>query len=128
MIDNDTIELELTQILRQSGIVISFVLYRGNKIIELSLNHKYESKMIPFTIDTSNWIQLSKNFEKRLKEKGIDHEHVLMLSDTFDNNWKKISELLHKNSDSDSESGSDKDKNAAQKHWPLPKNNALNYF
>ena len=112
--NSDIIELELGPKLKESGIVTTFVLYTSKKTIELLLNHKYESKTVIFPVDIDNWTEFTNGFETRLKKKGIGQEHVTMLADSLDENWKKISDLLHKdNEDSDPTSGENK-KSVAQ--------------
>jgi hypothetical protein len=114
--NDDIIELELSPTLKQSGIVTSFVLHRTNKAIELILNHTYESKTVvyPIEIDKSsfNWTKFTDGFGAILRRKKIEQEHVRMLSNALDDNWKKISQLKHK--DSDRDSSSDEEKSTAQ--------------
>jgi hypothetical protein len=110
--NDDIVELELSPTLKQSGIVTSFVLHRTNKAIELILNHKYAGKTVvyPVEIDKSSfsWTKFTDCFEEKLRKKGIGKEDVLILSNVLDDNWKKISQLLHKDSDKDSSSGEEK--------------------
>ena len=115
--NNEIIELQLSPVLKQSRIVTSFVLYASKKTIELLLNHKYESKTVIFPVDIDkasfNWTKFTEDFETKLKNKGIGQEHITMLADSLDENWKKISDLLHKNNE-DSDDSSDEGKSAAQ--------------
>ena len=79
------------------------------------LNHKYESKTVIFPVDIDkasfNWTKFTEDFETKLKNKGIGQEHITMLADSLDENWKKISDLLHKNNE-DSDDSSDEGKSA----------------
>ncbi len=114
--NHEIIELQLSPALKQSEIVTRFVLYTRNKTLELLLNHKYESKTVIFPVDivkaSFNWTKFTDDFETKLKNKGIGQEHVTMLADSLDENWKKIFDSLHKdNEDSDS---SDECKSVAQ--------------
>ena len=113
--NNEIIELQLSPVLKQSRIVTSFVLYASKKTIELLLNHKYESKTVIFPVDIDkasfNWTKFTEDFETKLKNKGIGQEHITMLADSLDENWKKISDLLHKNNE-DSDDSSDEGKKA----------------
>ena len=115
--NNEIIELQLSPVLKQSRIVTSFVLYASKKTIELLLNHKYESETVIFPVDIDkasfNWTKFTEDFETKLKNKGIGQEHITMLADSLDENWKKISDLLHKNNE-DSDDFSDEGKSAAQ--------------
>jgi hypothetical protein len=43
--NNNIIELELTDVLKKEGIIMSFVKSKGNNIV-LKLNHKYDQKII----------------------------------------------------------------------------------
>ena len=81
------------------------------------LNHKYESKTVIFPVDIDkasfNWTKFTEDFETKLKNKGIGQEHITMLADSLDENWKKISDLLHKDNE-DSDDSSDEGKSVAQ--------------
>ena len=87
------------------------------------------NKKEPVEIDKSsfNWNKFTDGFEARLKKKGIEQEHVIMLADALDDNWARISELLH-DSDSDSSSDEDEYKNAAQEALALAEEQCSELF
>src|SRR5215475_5104125 len=128
--NDEVVELELSPTLKQTGIVTSFVLHRNNKTIELLLNHKYESKTVVFPVDRDidNWTKFTDDSEKKLKKKGIDNQHIPMLLDVLDDNWKKISELLRNDKESDTDSNLEEKKNAAQKALSLAEEQCSKIF
>lgn len=128
--NNDVKELQLCPKLKESGIVTSLVLYASKKTVELLLNHKYESKTVifPINLDRSNWSDFIDSSGKTLKKKGVSQQHIQMLLDALDDNWKKIFELVQK-SDSDTEdSDSEEKKTVAQKALAIAEDQCSELF
>jgi len=86
----DTIVLELSQTLKDEKIVTSFTVKAY--CIVVGLNHKYDKKIIVSTIYNKDWNKTIKSFSDCARKKGINHNHVLMLTDVLDNNWQGIIE------------------------------------
>jgi hypothetical protein len=85
-----TFDLDLTPELKQSGIVSSFVFKKRMNCIIVTLNHQYNGKVIVSPINNTDWYKTQDNFEKRLKKKRVDKNHILQLSDVLDNNHERI--------------------------------------
>ena len=100
---NDTIQLELTLKLNQTGIVHSFVFNTKANSVILSLNHAYDWKTVICPINYKQWIRSVDNFIKQLKRKGINKEHIDYICDTLDSNYEKILESEDTNKEQESE-------------------------
>jgi hypothetical protein len=95
------IVLNLRDDLQKEQIVTSFAINKKTKYIETKLNHIYENKTIVSTI-YSDWIKTIDTFTIRAKKKGISQKHIIMLTDTLDDNNEKIIEsLLRKGEEED---------------------------
>jgi hypothetical protein len=129
--NNDVIELELGPKLKESEIVTIFAFHKNEKTIELLLNHKYESKTVVFPIDLSSadWNEFSDASGKTLKRKGINKQHITMLLDALDDNWKTISKLVQNSDlDSGSEEEQEEKKTVAQKALALAEEQCSELF
>jgi hypothetical protein len=98
--EGDTLKLELTPELEESGVVISFVFFKNMNSVILSLNHIYNKKILICKIDSFNWSKTSDTFTKQLKKKQISHKHIEQLEDALDKNYARI---LGLNGDDDKE-------------------------
>jgi hypothetical protein len=96
------IALVLRDDLQKEQIVTSFAVRKKTKCIEVKLNHTYENKTIVSTI-YPDWIKTVDTFTIRAKKKGISEKHIIMLTDTLDDNNENIIEecLLSKKQESD---------------------------
>ena len=89
--DNNVVELELTPKLKESGIVTNFVFQRSINSVIVTLNHVYDKKIIISSVSsTSDWGKIQDRLERRLKNKGIEKDHILQLIDTLDTNFEII--------------------------------------
>jgi hypothetical protein len=89
MIDDGPNEIELEQSpqLQKEGIVNRFVFYRKTSSVQVLLNHQYESKSIVSSIDIHNWNNTHDVFEKTLKRRGVNKQHIPLLADVLDENY-----------------------------------------
>jgi hypothetical protein len=96
------IVLDLRDDLQKEQIVTSFNVRKKTKCIEVKLNHSYENKTIVSTI-YPDWIKTVDTFTIRAKRKGISEKHIIMLTDTLDDNNENIIEgcLLNNKEDGD---------------------------
>jgi hypothetical protein len=99
--DKDNIVfLELSEALKNERIVTAFIAKTTNSkkqvggFIELKLNRKYEMMTVVSDIYNDNWIKTIDRFSKRAKEKGVEDKHIIMLTDTLDNNAGKIIDIF----------------------------------
>jgi hypothetical protein len=95
------IALVLRADLQKEQIVTSFAVRKKTKCIEVKLNHIYENKTIVSTI-YPDWIKTVDTFTIRAKRKGISEKHIIMLTDTLDDNNENIIEgCLNKKDEED---------------------------
>ena len=92
-------DLDLTAELKQSGIVSSFVFKKKMNSIIVTLNHNYNGKVVISPINNTDWSKTQDNFEKRLKNRRVDKDHILQLSDVLDNNHERILRTFDDDSD-----------------------------
>lgn len=92
--NSNLIVLELTDELRQQEIITSFVYDKKNKLLILSLNHKYNKKTIPSPVFENSWQKTVKTFVQQAEQKGVDKDHVNQICDAVDNNWETILDHL----------------------------------
>jgi hypothetical protein len=96
--DNNTdgtslpIQLELTEEVKQLGIVTSFAFDPETDNLSVELNHQCNNKKITSPIE-SKWPKTIDTFAKELGRKKIGQEHILMLCDVADNAAEKILKL-----------------------------------
>jgi hypothetical protein len=98
--NSNVVNLELTEKIKEEGIVNSFVFDKRVNSLILSLNHLYNNKTVISPVFQDNWPKTSETFTKQMKLKGVRIEHTPQLSDVVDNNFVKILSL---DSDTDSE-------------------------
>src|SRR5215212_9878590 len=86
-VNSNIISLELSEDLRNEGIVTSFTINKKINSLILSLSDNYGKKTIicPIYLD---WHKTIQTFNKRLKSKGVKKEHITNLEDTLDNNFE----------------------------------------
>jgi hypothetical protein len=87
--NSNIVSLELSEDLRNEGIVTSFIINKKFNSLILSLSDSYGKKTIvcPIYLD---WLKTIETFSKRLKNKGVKKEHIANLGDVLDNNFEKI--------------------------------------
>jgi hypothetical protein len=90
------IPLILCPSLKETGIVKSFDISRSKKSISIviTLNGRYDNKTVICDFDRKSWGHSQKNMNEALKFKGIDNEHMRMLSDTLDDNHVRVNTYL----------------------------------
>jgi hypothetical protein len=96
--DNDAysshlIPLELSDELKQEGIVTRFDKDTRNGSLILSLNHKYNKKSIVFPIPSAKKIDWATHLEKmakKLRTNGVSAEHIQMIEDVLNTNYEKV--------------------------------------
>ena len=66
---------------------------KKTKCIEARLNHVYDNKTIISTI-YQDWIKTIDTFAARAKKKGISAKHIIILTDTLDDNNEKVIKCL----------------------------------
>ena len=76
--NTNIIALELTEEIKREQIVTSFVFDKRIESLRLSLNHKYNQKIIISPIE-ENWPKTIETFKKQLKLKGVNEDHVTQL-------------------------------------------------
>ena len=92
------IPLELSQSLRNEGIVKKFVKDIKNNCVKLELNHKYDQININVPIGLikskkDGWILFTDKFRKDMRDFKIDPKHNLQVYSVLNNN----SDLINKN-------------------------------
>ncbi|MGA9172167.1 MAG: hypothetical protein WBZ20_18670 [Nitrososphaeraceae archaeon] len=92
-LDEDTIALDLNDTLQKEQIVRSFTVNKKSQSIVVRLNHKDKQMTVVSTL-YSDWNKTINSFSVRAKEKGVDNNHVLMLTDALDDNNGKVMECF----------------------------------
>ena len=93
--NNDNIMmLELTENLQNQQILTAFEINKKTRCIIAGLNHVYEKKTVISNI-YPDWIKTIDTFAARAKKKGISDNHIIMLTDTLDNNNEKVMQCLY---------------------------------
>lgn len=87
------VQLDLRQQLIDEQIVMGFALNKKTKCIILQLNHRYEKKSVVCTV-YRDWLKTIDKFSGQAKRKGVFDNHVLMLTDTLDDNHEKIMDCI----------------------------------
>jgi hypothetical protein len=85
------ISLELSQEIKSIGIVTEFVFNPLRNDLILSLSHIYKNKIVILSVYQNDWTKFIDMVGKRLKQKGLDDKHILLIQDILDNNYKIIS-------------------------------------
>jgi hypothetical protein len=85
------ISLDLSQELKSIKIVTDFVYNPLRKELILNLSDIYKNKTVILTVNQNNWTKFTETVGKRLKQKGLDNKHILLIQDVIDNNYKIIS-------------------------------------
>ena len=90
--NNFEIPLQLSNKLKDEGIIQKFVKNQKHKYIKIELNHKYEqSNVIITTVNIKNWNKFLELVKKELKFKGIDDQHIRLIIEIFDENHELVS-------------------------------------
>lgn len=106
-----SIPLQLSIRLQNEGIVKRFVKNKKTNSIVLELNHKYEKSMVFFTIDTKTFQKNLEMMEKSLKDKNVNNEHIRLIKNDMENNWKLILGISDASDPSDESKNNDKNEN-----------------
>jgi hypothetical protein len=114
-VNSNIISLELSEDLRNEGIVTSFTINKKVNSLILSLSGSYGKKTIICSI-YSDWLKTTGTFDKLLKSRGVKKEHITKLEDVLDNNFEKIMGL---DGAGDSSRSSDGDEDDIKRQRPL---------
>ena len=88
--NDNIIIIELTEDLKQLGIVTNFIFDKKSRMLILSLNPKYKKKSIISTVFQHNWSKTARESMCEMTSKGMTENHANMLCDIVDNNYEKI--------------------------------------
>ena len=91
--NDNLITIELTEDLKELGIVTNFIFDRRSKQLILSLNHKYRKKTIISPVFQHDWIKTTQKLKGQMTFKGVNEDHANMLCDVVDNNYERILDL-----------------------------------
>src|SRR5919199_6992228 len=91
--NNNLIPLELTEELREEGIIVSFVANKKTQCIATELNHIYDKKTLVSSV-YQDWIKTLNTFSAQASKKGLELRHITMLGDTLDNNYEKVMDCI----------------------------------
>jgi hypothetical protein len=89
--NQNEISLDLSQELKSIEIVTDFVYNPLRKELILNLSDIYKNKTVILTVNQNNWTKFTETVGKRLKQKGLDNKHILLIQDVIDNNYNIIS-------------------------------------
>lgn len=92
--EDDILHLDLLGILQNENFITHFVADKKARCLDVRLNHIYSDKIIVSRI-YPDWVKTTDTFVIRAGNKGISKEHIVMLTDTLDNNYKKILEFIY---------------------------------
>ena len=85
------IDLELTDEIKQLGIVISFRKDNRTNNLFLKLNHVYKQRQIISPIyEGPKWSETVDVLVKKLKDSGVSNEHRLLIEDVLNNNFEAV--------------------------------------
>jgi hypothetical protein len=87
------VPLELSEELKQAGIITRLVKDTRTNSIVLSLNHIYKQKTLIFPIPSAkkiNWEVTIDKIAKSLRTNGVSPEHILMIEDVLQTNYEKV--------------------------------------
>jgi hypothetical protein len=79
--------------LQNEQIVTSFTVNKKTGCIIVGLNHKYEKKTVVSSV-YRDWPKTINAFSTCAKKKGVDTKHILMLTDTLDDNFELVIECF----------------------------------
>jgi hypothetical protein len=87
------VPLELSEELKQAGIITKLVKDTRTNSVVLSLNHIYKQKTLIFPIPSAkkiNWEATIDKIAKSLRTNGLSPEHILMIEDVLQTNYEKV--------------------------------------
>jgi hypothetical protein len=87
------VPLELSEELKQAGIITKLVKDTRTNSVVLSLNHIYKQKTLIFPIPPAkkiDWEATIDKITKSLRTNGISPEHILMIEDVLQTNYEKV--------------------------------------
>jgi hypothetical protein len=88
--DTAPTQLELTEEVKQQGIVTNLIFDKKSKQLILSLNHKDKKRTIISPVFQHDWIKTTQKFKGQMTSKGVNEDYSNMLCDVIDNNYEKI--------------------------------------
>ncbi|MFZ0511949.1 MAG: hypothetical protein WAM14_10110 [Candidatus Nitrosopolaris sp.] len=91
--NGNLITIELTEDLKQLGVITNFIFDRKSNLLILSLNHKDKKKTIISPVFQHDWIKTTQKFKGHMTSKGVNEEHANMLCDIVDNNYERILDI-----------------------------------
>jgi hypothetical protein len=90
---SNLVSLILTEQIQKEEIVSKLAVNKKTKCIIVELNHIYGKKTIVSPI-YRDWNEMIDSFSDRAKKKGVDSNHICMLTDTLDDNNEKVMECF----------------------------------
>jgi hypothetical protein len=93
--ENDTsyekglLMLDHVEGLDKEKITTHFAANKHTRCLEIMLNHIYANKKI-ITRIYADWTKTLEFFTRRARDKGVSQEHIMMLTETLDNNYQKV--------------------------------------
>lgn len=93
--DADFLQLEPSSVLKSENIITRFGVNNTTDCIEATLNHMYSNNSIISRV-YRDWTKTVHTFAVRAGDKGVSKEHIIMLTDTLDNNYEGILSFIYK--------------------------------
>src|SRR5215210_5874953 len=87
-INNIEISLELTQELKSIGIVTRFVYNSLRNVLIINLSDIYKNQIVILSVYSKDWLKFIDKVGKRLKQKGLENNHILLIQDVIEYNYK----------------------------------------
>ena len=87
-INNIEISLELTQELKSIGIVTKFVYNSLKNVLIINLSDIYKNQIVILSGYSTDWLKFIDKVGKRLKQKGLENNHILLIQDVIEYNYK----------------------------------------
>jgi hypothetical protein len=90
----DILPVKPIEVLKNENIITGFAVNKTTGCIEVTLNHVYSNSSIVSRVYT-DWTKTVQAFATRARNKGIFNKHIVMLTDTLDNNYKEILKFVY---------------------------------
>src|SRR6266487_1231120 len=115
------VALELSNDIRQEGIVHKFEFDARTSNLVLCLNDRYKQKIVISSFMPKKWSQSIGTFEDQIKSRGVTAKHINQLCELVDYNHEQISNAFLESIAAAEEEGEDQQQSLAQKLVRLAK-------